>query len=788
MSRPTGNPSIHNPGYWTNDGYVNTEELRTLRGAVNDARAVENYLLNLDVPPSNIVLLENENATRSAILSAFRTHLLENTNIPDHGEATMIFFFAGHGSRFEAPSDLIAPDRMVEAICPVDERTVNDVGEYVHAIPDYVLVRLFSELADKKGNNITVILDCCHSGGMERDVAGTRDARTARSDSYSIPLDIDSHFWKGKNDTVQSYRMWAKSSSSHVLLAACRAGETAREVQYPDGTYHGRFTTHLVSLLEQTPLESATFVELLNRIQKWSGQTPYCGGTRSNRLIFNRNYPAAGRRSALLTPQKSPRFKSASSSQLFRVEMGTVEGVVSGTEFSAYDPKNNYLCTFIAHSVWVGETTLVWKQEKDQPPVDIPPWSRAVVADWKSTPLLVHAPTDFPHMSVLFPTTGTVRPPNFVSAPSLEEAHIVVRSDGGEIVIEPRTSTVLAGLPKPRLAFGDPAHLPHIIDGVAHFAYFLGCANEGDRLEGVELEMHRLRGEYPCCTPDPQIGNMIEDGAVRVMSEVDAQYGFTIRNMSEENLFPYLFYFDPGTYTIQNWYSPAAAGVEPPLPSGGTATIGMGSERAFDFTLSPGELSSCGFLKLFVTSDYIDLGWIQQELSPFEPGFEGTGRLRMLHEPLDLTTMSDAMLTTAQAVTGAIPQEEVGCLWDALTIPSSSAPFRSHLTHQGDPRAAYAHEVEQLRFALMPLLRALQFPDSQICANAIDALLAASATGTHVGVLAEHAPALVRTLLGRPRRQLCLSRLGPWYDEYFRCIFLACSASESLRLCTIDPP
>jgi hypothetical protein len=110
--------------------------------------------LNLNVPPSNIVLLENENATRSAILSAFRTHLLENTNITDHGEATMIFFFAGHGSRFDAPSDLIAPDRRVEAICPVDERTVNDAGEYVHAIPDYVLVRLLSELADKKGNNI----------------------------------------------------------------------------------------------------------------------------------------------------------------------------------------------------------------------------------------------------------------------------------------------------------------------------------------------------------------------------------------------------------------------------------------------------------------------------------------------------------------------------------------------------------------------------------------------------------------------------------------------------------
>jgi hypothetical protein len=66
----------------------------------------------------------------------------------------MILYFAGHGSRFEAPSDLIAPDRRVEAICPVDERTKNNAGEYVHAIPDYVLARLLSELADKRGTNI----------------------------------------------------------------------------------------------------------------------------------------------------------------------------------------------------------------------------------------------------------------------------------------------------------------------------------------------------------------------------------------------------------------------------------------------------------------------------------------------------------------------------------------------------------------------------------------------------------------------------------------------------------
>ncbi|KAJ7899316.1 caspase domain-containing protein [Mycena leptocephala] len=621
------------------DEYFKTDELRTLRGAVNDARAVEKYLLNLDVPPTNIVRLENKAATRSAILSAFKTHFLDNKNIPDRGGASMILYFAGHGSRFEAPGDLIAPDRRVEAMCPVDERTVNDAGEYIHAIPDYVLVRLLSELADKKGDNITVILDCCHSGGMERDVEGIRDARTARSDSCSTPLDLDSHFWKGKTDTVQSHRMWSQSSSSYVLLAACRAEETAREVLYPDGTYHGRFTTHLVSLLQQIPLKSATCAELLNLIPKtWPGQTPYCGGA-SNRLIFNGNYPDTGRRSVLLTPQKS---KSASSSQLFRVELGTVEGVLPGTEFSAYDRKN-YLCTFTAQSVRVGETILAWKQEKDQPPVEIPPWSRAVVSDWKKPPLLVHTSADFPQTSVLFPTTGPARTPNFVAAPSLQEAHIVVRSDGDEIVIEPRTSTVLVGQPKPRFALGDPAHLPHAIDGVVHFSYFLDCANETDRVEGVELEMHRLRGEYPCCTPDLEVGDMIKDGEVRLTSEIGSVYGFTIRNTSDKDLFPYLFYFDPETYTVQNWYSPAAAGVEPPLRSVGMVTIGMGSERAFDFTLSPGELSSCGFLKLFVTSEYIDLGWIQQELSPLDPRFVGTGRFRTSHEPLDLRTRWDAI-------------------------------------------------------------------------------------------------------------------------------------------------
>ncbi|KAJ7899323.1 hypothetical protein B0H13DRAFT_2664347 [Mycena leptocephala] len=554
--------------------YYNTNELPTLLGAVNDARDFENYLLDLGVPRSNILRLENENATRSAILSTFRTHLLNNTNIPDHGDTTMILFFAGHGSSFEAPSDLIAPNGRVEAMCPVDERTKNETGEDVHAIPDYVLVRLLSELADKKGNNITVILDCCHSSGMERAVKGLR--------MYVLPGRTPVPF------PCTSTVIFGKARMIPCSLSACgpsprRLMSYWRRVVRTRRPERRRVATE--SIMVALPEVSSPSYGKLHLGERTD---PILRRRQEQSTIWNGNYPAPGRRSVLLTPSKS-----ASSLELFRVEMGTVEGVVPGTEFSAYDWKNNYLCTFTAQSVRVGETILVWKPEKDQPPVDIPPWSRAVVSYWKSSPMLVHALADFLHTNVLFPTTSTVRPPNFVPAPSVEEAHIVVRSDDDEIVIAPRTSTVLAGLPKPGLPSVTPPTSP---------TYFLGCANEANRLEGVELEMYRLRGEYPCCTPDLQVGNLIKDGVVGLTSEVGTQYGFTIRNTSEGDLFPYLLYFDPETYTIQNWYSPAAAGVEPPLQS------------------REGMLSSRGFLKLFVTSDYIDFGWIQQELSPFDPG------------------------------------------------------------------------------------------------------------------------------------------------------------------------
>ncbi|KAJ7884009.1 caspase domain-containing protein [Mycena leptocephala] len=615
--------------------YTTRDTYRPLRGAINDARAFEKYLLDpraqkgLQVPPSNIVVLEN--ATRANILSTFKSHFLDNKNIPDHGEATMIFFYAGHGTRIAATDNIISTDSKVEAIAPVDERTMDAAGKYVHAIPDYILGWLLWELSGKKGPNITVILDSCFSGGMGRDV-GT--ARNGNSLSLPIPLYLDNHLWEGKTETAMSHRLWAPSATSHVLMAACRHDETARELEYDQGNelIHGRFTKSLITWLRRVPLENTTYAELLNQLPVFPGQTPQCSGFKRDQLVFNGNYPATGRRALALTLQSSL-DPQAGILQSFRVDIGTVEGVVPETEFAVHAGDNSFLCTLVAHSVKIGHAILVTKNKQS---VTIPEGSRAVVSDWKNRPMVlhVHLPPDFPYTSDLFPTTNITYQPKgrkYVQAESAATADILVRAEGHEIVIDHLTSTMFECQRETRFSLsGSTAHLPAVVDGIAHFNYFLECHNRSDLLEGVTLKMHRLVGKYPGRKPDLSVGldgNMIVNNEVHLFAQADAKYGFTIRNPSPVDLFPYLFFLDPDMYTIQCWYSPTCVHDAAPLKKSGMVTVGMGSEFAFQFpeTLPPGVFSSFSFLKLFVSTEPLDLGWIQQS-TPFDPKFEGPGR------------------------------------------------------------------------------------------------------------------------------------------------------------------
>ncbi|KAF8172852.1 hypothetical protein K438DRAFT_176957 [Mycena galopus ATCC 62051] len=452
---------------------------------------------------------------------------------------------------------------------------------------------------------------------------------TTVSPSRPIPQDLDSYLWNGRK-TAMPFRKWS-ASESHVLLAACRETETVRECQYRKGYYRGRFTATLISLLEYAPLE-ITYEQLMNRMPKWSSQTPQCRGSGINRLVFNGKYSKTGHLPISLA-WVNPEDKS---SKFFRVNnMGTLQGVVPGTEFSVYDVKDKFLCTLVAHSVQMTHSILVG----DKLPTPITPWSRVVVSD-------------APILRVHIVACRGPHPPKFVQAPTLDDA-LAVRIERGrgqdpeQVVVESRTPTMLkiqneARFPLP----ADPAKLLDALDGVARFNYFLERANDVDTLQGFSLEVHRLKGRGYRRKLDESIGNMVKDDVVHFKSVAGAEYGFIIRNTGPEGLYPHLFYFDPETFTIQQWYAPPTRFGRPPLQVDWPITVGMGHENAFEFMLEPDQKSSSGFVKLFVTREFVDLSWINQRISPFDPKFVRSGRPDTQAGPFDKMATWDALTVT----------------------------------------------------------------------------------------------------------------------------------------------
>ncbi|KAJ7912956.1 hypothetical protein B0H13DRAFT_1874396 [Mycena leptocephala] len=617
------------------NNYAAVDDFGALRGAVNDARLFKQYLTDprdcggLQVPNSHIQYLENGNATRSAIISTLDSHFLNNPAILDHGDTTLIFYFAGHGSRVEAPGNILAADGKIEVLCPSDERTFGPDGEYVHGIPDYVLGQLLHRIAEKKGNNMSVILDSCHSGGMGRLEDTVRNVKIA---SRPIPFELDSHLWNDIS-TTRPYNVWSSSAYSHVLLAACSQDGMAYETS--SEPFHGRFTHSLVAELRRAPLENTTYADIIDSLPLFSMQVPHCGGANRDRLLFRMAYPVAGRRAMALTEQLSPSESGENQKKTsFLVSIGSVEGVCPGTEFSVHNSDNRILCTLTARIVNTNQTVLYVEDDKY---VEIPRGSRALVKDWKNNAKVLRVYSrDFEASLAI---TGTPR--DYVQANSRESANLSLKREGDELVVEWLTGPIVACARELRLPLKvedipRPLHLPSLLDGISHFHFFLERENGSTLLPNFSLEMHRLLGRYPRRTPDRSVGadgNLIVGGKVEFTSNQDAEYGFTMRNTSNVDLFPYLFYFNPLKYTIKPWYIPESAHGRPPLHAFGSVAVGLGGEGAFSFTLPPGTRSSSGFVKMFVSTQYLSLAWIKQPVPPFDPHFEGSGRLQMARDP-----------------------------------------------------------------------------------------------------------------------------------------------------------
>ncbi|WP_245912503.1 caspase family protein, partial [Brunnivagina elsteri] len=131
-----------------------------LRGCVNDVLLQKELLTHrFGFDPNDIKILTDQQATRQGILTAFEEHLINQAKPGD----VVVFHFSGHGSQVIDP-DKDNPDGFNSTLVPIDS-DYNSSGGVVQDIMGHTLFLLMYAL---KTDNVTVVLDSCHSGGAKR--------------------------------------------------------------------------------------------------------------------------------------------------------------------------------------------------------------------------------------------------------------------------------------------------------------------------------------------------------------------------------------------------------------------------------------------------------------------------------------------------------------------------------------------------------------------------------------------------------------------------------------------
>ena len=188
--------------------YENTSS--ELNGCVNDVNNFKNVLTSkFNYTNDNITLLLNENATKTNILSNFRT-LMENANAGDN----LCFSFSGHGYyRYDVERE--EKDSKDELIVSNDMQSVTD-DEFRELIDTYL----------KDGVNLFCLFDNCHSGTI---------------------LDLKYNF-NDSNELIVNNSNYNDTKGNVILLSGCKDAQVSIETQI-NGRSYGIMTYVLTYLL-----------------------------------------------------------------------------------------------------------------------------------------------------------------------------------------------------------------------------------------------------------------------------------------------------------------------------------------------------------------------------------------------------------------------------------------------------------------------------------------------------------------------------------------------------------
>jgi len=396
-----------------------------LRGCVEDSRKMQNYLQQDNGFEKHILVLNDQQATKAAIVKSFRQHLSQ----AKEGDVAL-FYYSGHGTQELADQDAwkSESDNRLECIaCYYEEQQQEEF-----LLADKELRFLINELSQSKAHVVT-IFDCCHSADNTRNgmLATTAFKQTIKK---RIPFsfqqrDLNKFIF---SDHIQRDQLIAQGETTllpeglHVQFSACESDESAVEV-----SGEGVFTKTLLNVL-QAAGGDITYYALQNRVRQYLRnvyeQKPRIyvpGGTESMLFSSFLNRPSVGNKMfAEVT------HNAASGWQL---NLGGIHGLSEKTKsITIIDPESNKTYTADVKSIGTDYSFLFVRNALDASKV-----YKAYVENLMSQTLHVHlrntdgSPVEQQSLfDALFKSNK-----NIVFEDTEEQAQYVVHSRNGQYII-----------------------------------------------------------------------------------------------------------------------------------------------------------------------------------------------------------------------------------------------------------------------------------------------------------------------------------------------------------------
>ncbi|KAI0030409.1 hypothetical protein K488DRAFT_54322, partial [Vararia minispora EC-137] len=618
--------------------------LSHLSGCVKDADDMVDYLTNtLHVPPKNLRNLRDQKATRQAIKGNIIA-LASDERI--HPGDPIVIFFAGHGSVTLPPTGWPSggPNSKVQMLLPVDFDPRTNGNETAQGIFDYTLNILLSNLAEIKGDNITIIHDCCFSGSSTRIDEGDSTnpapdivARTIElPEDYRIMPSIDSDVLNGDRASTVTQNFQNAGMSSHVLLAACSESMMAHEMTYPGVGVRGNFTKTLLSFLRDSTARgvSLTYSEVIERLPDLPGeQYPQCEGNNRDRFLFSGSNPKRSRRML---------FRITTINSVITLHGGEAQGIMSRARLAVFTSPQaiESIGELIVEKVQACTSIL---RKDDDLVLPRTAWAAVVKAgNGVDFPVAIPAEDSFIPLLLRLAQDMEEQRPEKRNIQAIEERlphELALSNDNGEAVftlMDPLcVQTGLTRLSE-TVSLSETDDIYSVLSSATDFFFHLRRSNRSNLLaKHIGLEAFRVERQqltFTCSneTMFMPVGHNLcpcpGEVAMRVpvIDDDDTAYGFKLTNTTDRNLYVWVFMFDMSNLAVPKpgHFNTHACGsfipADAPLQAhGGELTIGYGhggSEPQI-FRLNGADVDVT-YLKVFITSEYVDLAYIEQK-SPF---------------------------------------------------------------------------------------------------------------------------------------------------------------------------